>query len=456
MRIRGLKSLFKKAFFVARNASKIGLRAIFLIAYNYMAGARRTFSVLKIAALHSAVERGSSASSETISRKQNSQLPRFSNFYNELRNRLARRSISKIVGTPGLLLYCGKTENNEKEFSSFSRWTAGLNGVTHYTTEQNISYWPSARTNTTEEELALIEVVCLCAAVVFWRIAPIGPAINRLTDYTRQYIRFCSFILSARTSLPKLAVVANDHSPTQVAFSMAMKAFGIPRLYLQHASVSRYFPRLDFEYSVLRDQNSKDIYSKLGKTSGIIYIVPRSAEKDEYSTLLRPLMQKESIVIYLSALYSLDSLRSAIAILQKNPQITSVSVKIHPRSRISEFNSIQSVVFSESFPTTNHVAIVPNSSVALDLLRKGIRVYQLFCLDPIDTDYYGFVRRGLTIPITLDDLASPFWLSKPYLRDRVERLRSADPSQSDEWLADLKRLERDLQPIIDPQSAVEN
>lgn len=449
-----MKALAVKCTEAWRLVSAIGLLRIARISHAYVVGAARTVAVLRVSAIHDALENITDFRANRVPLERTTKLSYAIRVYTTLRSELVRKSISKYSGSSLSVLYCGQTENNEKEFSFFTGCINSLPGTTPYTRDQNISYWLKERQQTTPEERTLVEMVCLCAAVVFMRFPSTEPVRTLLTDYTRKYIRFCLFVVSSRTRPPRLSVVANDHSPTQVAFSMAMRAFGIPRLYLQHASVSRYFPQLDFEYAVLRDQNSKEIYSKIGKSRGKVYVLPRSAEKGQYDELLRPLMNAESVVIYLSALYSDDSLREAIARLQTNTQVSSVYVKIHPRSMISEFKAIQDVVFTESFPTIDHVAIVPNSSVALELLRKGIRVYQLFCLDPIDTDYYGFVRRGLTIPITLDDLASTFWLSKPYLRDRVERLRSADPSQSDEWLADLKRLERDLQPIIDPQSAV--
>jgi hypothetical protein len=67
---------------------------------------------------------------------------------------------------------------------------------------------------------------------------------------------------------PQYIVFANDHTVFPRAFLMAAKTLNIPTIYIQHASVTPYFPPLDFDLNLLEGQATLDQYASNGPVSG--------------------------------------------------------------------------------------------------------------------------------------------------------------------------------------------
>src|SRR5690606_28826483 len=104
----------------------------------------------------------------------------------------------------------------------------------------------------------------------------IGPSlVRRQIIYSQSFFNFLIAFLSRDAVKPAVLIQANDHSPSRVALSMIMKGLGVPRVYLQHAEVTQHFPPLDFECSVLRNEQSRDTYEAIGPLHGQVYVIPR-------------------------------------------------------------------------------------------------------------------------------------------------------------------------------------
>ncbi|KQZ28528.1 hypothetical protein ASD50_19600 [Mesorhizobium sp. Root552] len=355
-------------------------------------------------------------------------------------------------------IWCdGTTKNNLREFKFFERVCSSARIKL---SDKNYSNCDRITISNVNHEFEDVIKVILSDAHDFYneRSTITAGLAHQQILYSRSF--FSYFLAFSREGVvrPTALVQANDHSPGRVALSMIMKGLGIPRIYLQHAEVTSHFPELDFEYSVLRNRQSLHTYQMIGPVRGKVYVIPRHRDAFARDTLSRTREQGITVTIYPTSRILINELRTLIAALEKNPAIGKILLKQHPGAVRLLDNSLESsnVAVVTDIPTEDHIALVGNSSVVIELLHRGIPVYQNFEFDPVDADYYGFVKTGLTKKVALQDLSEVFWdpyhLSENWLKAYAEWDSSADPTymkEQVEFVEEIARLAREV-----PSSAV--
>lgn len=349
------------------------------------------------------------------------------------------------------VLYCGSTKNNEREFLFLQKIMVTSDGKSFwYEKIKNVSFFTSIKGKKVTSHAFLKIVLFLCCLVYLCRIKACPTSVSYLIRFVNAYFRlYVYYHLS--TSKPKVSIFANDHTPISVACSMIMKLHDVPRVYVQHAEVTQDFPPLDFEYSVLRNKKSLDVYGSIGAVKGNVYIVPRNEKATTFTSITDEAVEiSESvrIVIYLSSTFLTEKVEEAVLSCRCNADVQSVEIKKHPRSFDSDFDFLTGVSVYDEVPEYKHIALVPNSSVVIDLLHRGTKVYQLFELDSIREDYYGFVKESVTPKVTAEDLKVRFWEMDFYNERWLERFEAYDPSVAGFWKEDLARLRKDLSKLL--------
>lgn len=264
-----------------------------------------------------------------------------------------------------------------------------------------------------------------------------GSHLNQHLQYTGTFLGILHSYAGRRHLLPRIAVVANDHSPAQVGFAMAMESLGVPVIYVQHAEVSEIFPPLDFTASVLRNQRSLDTYRRIGPVKGRAFIVSRVFDRARFQDAMAPVPAQATVGVYPTSRFDRADLRIAIEALRRNPSVRDYFVKLHPNSPLT-FDEEEAAYFRfrTHTPEDRHVAVVGNSSMVVELLSQGHPVYQLFALDHVDPDYYGFVKAGFAPSIERSDLETGFWTGGFYDDAWLERGSRFEPAvQGDQWAA---------------------
>lgn len=271
---------------------------------------------------------------------------------------------------------------------------------------------------------------------------------HQLINYAAAY---CSFLhsLTAAGVCPRGLVLANDHSPLQVALSMVAAQFGMRRVYLQHAEVTEAFPALDFEYAILRNRKSAGVYAAIGNITGEVLVLSRRPHAPSAESILQRVAglteaERVEVGLYPSSAFNETQLREAVRVVLANPGICRVFIKPHPSKDVSGLAAELGVECLSSTPLEPHVAIVGNSSVALELALGGHLVCQLYALDSVGRDYYGFCTEGLTREIKHSALDKPFWRSVKLVkrfRDAVAR-RCAEESSGLEGAQEQRFLRR--------------
>ena len=327
----------------------------------------------------------------------------------------ARTVLAKSVQSSRRLTFSGfacygQTKNNIREFDFFNSICAPI-GVSIDDANYIFAEKLPAPKLTQGQTAALLAIEALIEEFYAARFNLTAGLVRQCNIYFGAFYSFLLSFTAPGAVHPAALVVANDHSPTHVALSMIAKAMKIPRIYLQHAEVNKLFPPLDFEYSILRNARSREIYAQINSLPDHVHVIPRDPLSHELGGLAEPLAEPVDVVIYPTARIIDDGIRRLIEGLLKNPLVSSVAVKEHPNTskKLSDWLVLEGLRYLDTIPATAHVALVGNSSIAVELIGKGIPVYQNFDFDPVARDYYGFVKSGFLREVGTDRLGDRFW-----------------------------------------------
>lgn len=367
----------------------------------------------------------------------------------ELAKHLLRRQI-KVYKIPDCgVIYCGGSVNNEREFSFLSGLLEADSRVPPYDRQQNLSFVQAAEYKKTSCEMFVSVLVFFLSLLYFSRIR-LGPvSLKYLLTYGKIFLQVYTSIRRHPNRIRAL-VVANDHTDFPVAASMVMQLFRVPVVYVQHAEVSGAFPPLDFSISVLRNKKSLEMYRRCGDVVGDTFIIPRREKLDVFKRVTEPWSHNAHVVVYLSSVYEEEAVQRCIEALQQNANVLDVGIKPHPRANHEFLHSVRGVSIYDTIPAHEHVAVVPNSSVLIELLEQGVPVFQLFELDEVDRDYYGFVKEGIAPEVFIEDLRKPFWVSSFYDEQWVSRFAAYSPAVDDSWRASVPALVARMEVLLRP------
>lgn len=312
----------------------------------------------------------------------------------------------------GAILGYGYTENNRREFRALSGMLTSV-GVD-------------------------VPVVNVCDLPALRRPGMHGPVARIVEEEALRYLEAREIVpLSLLTQVVKLGVsldgaletlshagdagsqvflVANDHSAAPVAYAAAAELLGMRTVYMQHAEVSRIFPALSFDMSVLRNRRSLRVYEEIGSVRGETLVSAREsqrwvapAELSERRAALRSSPRVE-VVVYPSSVVAEEPFLSLVERLVANPAVERVSVKPHPNSRepLPDVVARGAEILSE-MPTAAHVAVCGNSTIQTELLALGCLVYLDDGLDRIRADALGLRAAGLVEAVPDDVGGLAFW-----------------------------------------------
>jgi hypothetical protein len=343
----------------------------------------------------------------------------------------------------------GRTSNNLREFEFFERICAPLS-IKILTKNYADATKRSPRRPAAETDVVLDELLVDIRNFYKSRDKITASLVHQQILYSKSFFNFLVAFTEEDAVLPAALVQANDHSPSRVALSMVLKGLNIPRIYLQHAEVSECFPPLDFEYSVLRNNRSLATYQRIGPIKGKTFVIARELEEPNIDSLFREYGELVDVVIYPTSRVNLDILREMIQQLKNNAHVSNVLIKEHPGAALplNKLLKDAGVSFLQDFPAIEHVAIVGNSSVAIELIARGIPVYQNFDFDPVERDYYGFVHEGVIQETTFEELSNRFW--RPYTTDEIWRTALS------QWLPNMRDCETDVAAFQDAMAQIEN
>ena len=236
--------------------------------------------------------------------------------------------------------------------------------------------------------------------------------------YCRFFLSFCKAygtyieaISILKNLQPKMIIVANDHSYTSRSFFRAAQHLKIITAYVQHASVNKFFPPLEFDYAFLDGLESYEKYLD-GKTCSSSVFLSGNPRFDILSTLTSHVFQQHErkIGIAVNPLDSLDIIKELIISIKAKIKGVEISLRPHPSSDMRYWAEIcrhmdckLSNSFLENpflFINRHQVFIARNSSFHLDVCMAGKKSFFFnFSGKPV-MDAYNYLKNNLVEDIT--------------------------------------------------------
>ena len=198
---------------------------------------------------------------------------------------------------------------------------------------------------------------------------------------------------------PKGIVFANDHEIMPRGLLLAAKHLEIPTFYIQHASVSNYFPALDFDYALLEGQDSKDKYLKIGETNSEIYLVGMP-KFDKYVEFVNTNKVIRKIGVAYNAMDSIDKISKVSNKLKEAFPDLDFIIRPHPADTrdlnikgMKKSNPKEETAFH--FLSKLDALIAAESSIHLEAIMLNVYSMSFNFNESQFLDYYGFVKNNL-------------------------------------------------------------
>ena len=128
----------------------------------------------------------------------------------------------------------------------------------------------------------------------------------------------------------KVLVLANDHNDINRCLIFNALERGIKTVYVQHASVKKGFPRLDFTYSFLDGQESLDKYLFAGKPNGEVYLSGGVRFDFLYDKIVNRNNVIKKIGVAINMLDDFEKVKS-LCLFLKNEGYNDLTLRPHPR-----------------------------------------------------------------------------------------------------------------------------
>jgi hypothetical protein len=128
----------------------------------------------------------------------------------------------------------------------------------------------------------------------------------------------------------KVLVMANDHNDINRCLLFNALKKGIKTVYVQHASVKKGFPRLDFSYSFLDGQESLDKYLHAGKPNGEVYLSGGVRFDFLYDKIVKRNEEVKKIGVAINMLDDFEKVKN-LCLFLKEEGYNDLTLRPHPR-----------------------------------------------------------------------------------------------------------------------------
>lgn len=222
---------------------------------------------------------------------------------------------------------------------------------------------------------------------------------------------------------PQALVFSNDHMIIPRALLLAAKKLGIKTYYIQHASVTSYFPPLEFTYALLEGEDALNKYKICGPVESKVFLIGMP-KFDSYSESYNKNSRLKNIGVAYNLIDEIDSLYKFLLQLQlSNPEIK-IIVRPHPSDdRI--LPNMEKIEFSDSkfessFEFLNKIDCLISGSSSIHLEAVLLNVYPCYYDfgEKKNFDSYKYVENGMV----------EYFEYFEHLNTKIEELKNFKPN----------------------------
>ena len=201
----------------------------------------------------------------------------------------------------------------------------------------------------------------------------------------------------------KVLVLSNDHNDINRCLIFNALERDIKTVYVQHASVKKGFPNLDFTYSFLDGKESLEKYLFAGKPNGKVYLSGGVRFDSLYDKIVKKNDDVERIGIAINMLDDFEKIKK-LCLFLKNNNYNNLILRPHPRYQhlnsewlIENNISISNPKEESSFDFISNIdfMISNESAIHLDasIMHCPTILYNMSNNNILDD--YNFVKNGL-------------------------------------------------------------
>lgn len=199
---------------------------------------------------------------------------------------------------------------------------------------------------------------------------------------------------------PKAIVFTNDHSVISRALLLAANTLGIKTYYVQHASVTRYFPPLEFSHALLDGEDAYLKYKECGEVKSIVHLVGIS-KFDRYVNQCNNNEKLTSVGVAYNLTDEIDPIYRFLILLRKYNRDIKIIARAHPADQ-RELTFIQGVEKSNpkqenAFEFLKRIDCLISGDSSIHLEAALLNVYPCYFNFSASKrfDYYGYVKNNL-------------------------------------------------------------
>lgn len=253
--------------------------------------------------------------------------------------------------------------------------------------------------------------------------------LNRALELARAHGALVYFGRLLRGAKPSLVLVSNDHLVENRSLVYQARRRGITTAYLQHASVARDFPPLEFDLSFLDGIVARDMYQS---AENLLPTRARSQMRRQVvlSGNKRPLTVEDAsrgdrVGIAINPLSDLSRVESFVESLSELGRL--MTLRFHPaieltvvRDLLASWNKFELEVSDPKVDSLGNflarlaVLVAGDSNIHLEASLLGVPSIMV----PMEKewiDVYEFARNGL-VPFCSDDLALSWWVHRALIQ----------------------------------------
>lgn len=228
---------------------------------------------------------------------------------------------------------------------------------------------------------------------------------NRVKYFSKYEILFKAYglvneyVRLLKKNKPNKIIFTNDHNIYSRGLMIAANILRIKTIYIQHASVSTYFPSLDFDLSLLDGKDSLNKYMKITKEIKRIELIG-IPKFDDYISLTNKSLSVKSIGICYNLNDSLNDVLTFRKKIENDFSNIKIILRAHPNDNRLKKNSrflISNSKMENAFVFLQNVDLIVSgdSSIHLEaVMMNVVSLYFNFSKNEMD-DYYGYVKNGL-------------------------------------------------------------
>jgi hypothetical protein len=268
---------------------------------------------------------------------------------------------------------------------------------------------------------------------------------RELVNYSRNDVLltfgyYTYFNLLIRYSRPVAVIMTNDHGFDVRVLIHTTNRYGVPSFYLQHASVTEDFPKLEMTYALLEGKDAKEKYLKNGSDPGKIHLIGM-IKYDRYINQINKNESIRTIGYAINATENEEKLIEDLNYLIQHFSDMKIILRPHPWQYTYMIKGRLTKILQRITPADNFSISDPRKQSAfdflgeIDLLISGdssihleavlVNVMSVYYDNQGKAvDHYGYLKNGVSFGARdrseLIEIINTYKHNRPYVKDKAK------------------------------------